>query len=136
MRVERNKIVIACPLQISDHAIVTVTIEVDTIHIGGDGITKIEVEYNVLDGEVGGNIENDGIVGRILYSKVRNFKVSYIVKKHHMTEITITFKFSGIDGIRALIHIIEVPNTALNLKVVASILRIGRKLVTEAPEKL
>ena len=136
MRIECDKVIVARALQVADHTVMTVAIQMDAVHIGGDGVSVIEVENNILDGEVGADVNHHAIIGRVLEGKVRDTETAYVIEEHRVSEVAILPEISGVDGIRALIPIVEVPDTALDFEIVTGVLRIGGQKVHEAPEAL
>ena len=136
VRVERNKVVIARALKVANDTVMAISVEVDAVHIRGDRIAEIEVKNDVFDGKVRTRVNHYGIIGRILDGHIGYFEALDIVEKHHMTKVAVLFKFPCINGIWALVQIVEIPDTALDFKVMAAVLAIGRKLIVKAPETL
>ena len=60
--VKRYKIIIARPLKISNYAIMAVAVQMDSVHIRGNRITKIKIKNNILDRKIRSGIDHKCII--------------------------------------------------------------------------
>ena len=66
VRIECNEIVIASALQVLDRTVMAVSVEVDAVHIDGDGVAVVEIEEDISDREIFRAVDADRIVGGVL----------------------------------------------------------------------
>ena len=136
VRVQRNQIVVARALEVSEHAVVAVSVKVDTVHIRGDRISEIEIKNDVFDREVRARVDHNGVIGRILDRQIGDAEALHVIEKHRVTKIAVLLKLPRVDRVLPLIHIIEIPDSALDLEIVTGMLRIGRKQIVKTPQAL
>ena len=118
--------------QFTDDSVMTVSVNVDAVHIDGIGIAFVEIEGNALDREIGNLIEGNCILRGILHRKIADFEILYVIEKHSAAIEFTNAKILGLLGIGDLLHIVAVPNSAAKLNVFAR--GIGGIIVDVSPE--
>jgi cobalamin synthase len=52
MGIQCHQIIIASTLEIADHTIKAIAVEVDPVHIAGSGISVVEIKHNVFNRKI------------------------------------------------------------------------------------
>lgn len=103
---------------------------------GVGGVAVVEIEGQVLHGEVGPRVHHNGVVGGILHRQVGYAEITDVVEEHDVAQVVPLIKLSRVDGVGVPVPIVEVPDPALDLEVVAGVLRRGGVEIVELPNLL
>ena len=120
--VQRYKIVIASAFEIAHKTEMAVAVKMDAVHIGSDGVTVVEIEDDVFECEIRSRIDHDGVIDGILQCEIGDPEILYVIEEHTVPEVSALVEFSRINGVWRLVFVIEVPDAALDFKIMADIL--------------